>query len=362
MTNDQAASLNGRLLTANGRPLTILLRAPNPIGDIVMATPAFRALRHHFPADQITLLIRSYGREVLEGAPWFDEVIEIKGCRTREIFSALVLKKRHFDLGILFTNSFSTALSMRLSGAKRRVGYDRQARGLLLTDKIEPLRKGRKFLPVPAVDYYLGLTQYLGIPVEDKRLELFVTAEASDKAEQILRKFGIARDDTVIVLNPGAAYGSAKLWPTEYFAELADLLAEKLDARIILSGSPAERTILDLIQTAMKTRPVNLTTEEVSISLVKAVVARASLLITNDTGPRHFAAAFDIPEVTIFGSSDPAWTENGHTKAIHIWEEVDCRPCNLRKCPIDHRCMRRLKPERVFVAAQEALQRWPLKK
>ena len=341
--------------------MNILLRAPNPIGDIVMATPALRALRRHFASDQITLLIRSYGREVLEGAPWFDEVIEIKGCRTREIFSALSLRKRHFDLGILFTNSFSTALFMRLSGTKRRVGYDRNGRGLLLTDRIKPLRQGRKFLPVPALDYYLGLIQYLGITIDDKRLELFVSQDASEKAEQVFQKFGIAPDNTVIVLNPGAAYGSAKLWPAEYFARLADLLA-RTGARIILSGSPAERPILDSIESQIKARAVNLAKENISISLVKAVVARASLLITNDTGPRHFAAAFDIPEVTIFGSSDPGWTENGHKKATHIWEEVDCRPCNLKKCPIDHKCMRRLKPERVFEAAQEALQRWALKK
>ena len=351
--------------------MNILLRAPNPIGDIVMATAATRALRRHFASDEITLLIRTYGREVLDGAPWFNEVIEIKSgpasggqapgrpWRPREISSALSLRKRHFDLGILFTNSFSTALSMRLSGTKRRVGYDRDFRGFLLTDKIKPLRQGRKFVPIPAVDYYLGLIEYLGIRPKDKRLELFVTPEASQKAEQIFQKYGIARDDIIIVLNPEAAYGSAKLWPAEYFARLADLLAEKFKAHIILSGSPAEQPILDAVQAGMKASAVNLAREGVSINLVKAVVARASLLITNDTGPRHFAAAFNIPEVTIFGSSDPRWTENGHKKAMHIWEDVDCRPCKLKKCPIDHRCMRRLKPERVFEAAAEALQRWP---
>jgi len=340
--------------------MNILLRAPNPIGDIVMATPAAKALRRHFTSDQITLLIRAYGQEVLDGAPWFNEVIEIKSGQAREISSALSLRKRHFDLGILFTNSFSTALSMRLSRTKRRVGYDREARGFLLTDSIKPLRQGGKFLPIPAVDYYLDLIEYLGIPVEDKRLELFVTPEASQKAEQIFQKYGIDRDEIIVVLNPGAAYGSAKIWPPEYFGRLGDLLAEKFKARIILSGSPSERPILDAAQAGMKANAVNLAKEDVSINLVKAIVARASLLITNDTGPRHFAAAFNIPEVTIFGSSDPRWTENGHIKAIHIWEDVDCRPCELRKCPIDHRCMRRLKPERVSEAAAEALQRWPM--
>ena len=338
--------------------MNILLRAPNPIGDIVMATATMRALRRHFATDEIALLIRAYGREVLDGAPWFTEVIEIESGHAREISAAHSLRKRHFDLGILFTNSFSTALAMRLSGTKRRVGYDRDGRGFLLTDRIKPPRQGRKFLPIPAVDYYLGLIEYLGIPVEDKRLGLFVTPEATEKAEQIFRKCGIARDDIIVVLNPGAAYGSAKQWPVEYFAGLADLLAEKFGARIILSGSPAERPILEAIEVGMKANAINLVREGVSISLVKAVVARASLLITNDTGPRHFAAAFNIPEVTIFGSSDPAWTENGHKKAIHIWEDVDCRPCQLKKCPMDHRCMRRLKPERVFEAASEALQRW----
>jgi heptosyltransferase II len=163
----------------------------------------------------------------------------------------------------------------------------------------------------------------------------------------------------VVCLNPGAAFGSAKCWPSEAFATLARKLVDQRGSQVLVLCGPAERELARQIATRAERALVHsLADYPLSLGLTKACIRRADLLITTDSGPRHFAAAFHRPVVTLFGPTHIAWTETYHPKAIHLQKSVDCGPCQLRACPLDHRCMRLLTPTEVFNAATELLTRY----
>jgi heptosyltransferase-2 len=161
-------------------------------------------------------------------------------------------------------------------------------------------------------------------------------------------------------LNPGGAFGAAKHWPAEHFAVLARELVDRRGGGVLVLCGPSERDMARRI-VALANRPAvySLSDYPLSIGLTKACVRRADLLVTTDSGPRHFAAAFDRPVVTLFGPTHIAWTETCHAKAQHMQKKVDCGPCQRRVCPLDHRCMEGLTPAEVFAASMELLARWP---
>jgi heptosyltransferase-2 len=191
-------------------------------------------------------------------------------------------------------------------------------------------------------------------------MELFTTPRDETAAEDVWRRTGLERCREVICLNPGAAFGSAKYWPAEHFAALARSLVEQRDSGILVLCGPGERDlarqIVELARGKNLSSPVHsLADEPLSLGLTKACVRRADLLITTDSGPRHFAAAFGRPVVTLFGPTHIAWTETYYPKAIHLQKKVDCGPCQRRVCPLDHRCMTGLHPAEVFAAATTLL-------
>jgi heptosyltransferase-2 len=159
----------------------------------------------------------------------------------------------------------------------------------------------------------------------------------------------------LILLNPGAQYGSAKCWPAEYFVTLADRLVEELGATILISGAPRERRIIEAIGRSMRHAPVDLLSKGSTLGTLKEIVRRCDLMITNDTGPRHIAAAFDVPVVTLFGPTHPEWTEINFAKERKLAVKVFCGPCQKKTCPLDHRCMIRLTPPMVYDAALQLL-------
>jgi heptosyltransferase-2 len=159
----------------------------------------------------------------------------------------------------------------------------------------------------------------------------------------------------MILLNPGAQFGSAKCWPTEYFAALADRLVDELGATILISGAPRERPIVETISRLMRHAPIDLQSKGATLGSLKEIVRRCDLMITNDTGPRHIAAAFDVPVVTLFGPTHPEWTEIYFAKERKLAVKVFCGPCQKKVCPLDHRCMLRLTPAMVYDAAMELL-------
>jgi len=349
----------------NIEPSRILVMAPSWVGDVVMATPAFRSLRKGFEAAHITVAIRRNARPVLEDSPWFDE-IEAVSAEEHTFFGTLRLgarlRRRVFDLGVLLTNSFRTAVLMRLAHVRHIVGYSREARGFLLSERLKPLRRDGKFVPAPMVDYYLELCRRLGCDVTDRRLELFHRDELMGEFDDFSRRRGIDWSRRVVVMNPGASFGDSKCWPTVHFARAAEMLSEERDIQVVVICAPAEQALAQSVSEEARCEVVSLHDEPAGLDLLKVLIDRAALLITGDTGPRHYAAAFDTPVVTIFGPTDPRWSDTQFEKERIVSVDVECAPCQLKRCPVDHRCMRWVRPEMVVDAARELLRKHPKSK
>lgn len=348
----------------------IAVFCPNWVGDTVMATPALRALREHFVDACILGVMRRAPADVLEGLPYFNvRLIWGNNKDSRDVRGwRLVRMLRRFapHIAILFPNSLRSAVVARLSGAKRIVGYARDGRSFLLTDRLTAPRRHGAWVPVPQVEYYLRITDHLGCPRRGYRLELETSMVDEERADEVWAREGLNRVDHVVVFNPGAAYGPAKLWPTHYFAELARKFVRLPDTAVLVLCGPAERDLARaIVREADHPRVRSLAPYTPGIGLSKACVRRASLMITTDSGPRHFAAAFDVPVVTLFGPTDMRWSETYFCKAVHLQVPVPCGPCQLRECPLDHRCMVALEPDVVYREAMKLWQRWrslPLRK
>jgi heptosyltransferase-2 len=340
---------------------------PNWIGDVVMATPAARALRDVFPQARFLSLLKPYVAGVLEGGPWLDDhiVLDSQGPWANRWPAATKRLRRHqIDLAVLFPNTFRSALVAWLGGCRRRVGFARRGRGLLLTDRLQPRRdaRGRRF-PCPIIDDYNRLVEAVGCPAPGYRLELWTTADDELAARVVWDRAGFARCPEVVCLNPGAAFGSAKHWPVDSFVALAQALVDRRGSGVLILCGPGERSLAaQIVHQARRPGIHSLAEHPVSLGLTKACVRRCDLLITTDSGPRHFAAAFDVPVVSLFGPTHIAWTDTHYRKEMCLQKKVACGPCQLRVCPLDHRCMKLLGPEEVFRAAEELRQRFPGRK
>lgn len=341
---------------------------PNWIGDAVMATPALRALRKHFgPQARIVGVGRPYMADVLAGTPWLDELLpyDPRGKDRSRGSWPLVrrLRAERIDLAVLLPNSFRTALLAHLGGAKQRVGYVRYLRGPLLTTKLLPPRAGRKHVPCPMVDYYLALACAVGCPEESPRLELATSAADEAAADRAWRRLGLGSPERAIAMNSSGAFGAAKLWPVEHFAALAARLAKEADYDVLVVCGPSERPAAErIVQLAAHPRVVSLAEEPLGLGLTKACIRRSRLLVTTDSGPRHFAVAFGVPVVGLYGPTPPLWGENATAQAVHLQVDLDCLGCHRRTCPLGHhRCMRDLSMEQVYRAVREQLAR-PLRR
>ena len=288
--------------------------------------------------------------------------LDLRGPWTRR-WPAVSKRLHHerIDLAVIFPNSFRVALVAWLGGCRRRVGYARYGRSRLLTDTLQPLRDERgRLLPSPIIETYNRLAEVVGCRPSAQRMRLFTTRRDEAAAEVVWREAGFMRFTEVICLNPGAAFGSAKRWPTEHFAVLARELVDRRGSGVLVLCGPGEQDLARRIATgAGRPQVHSLADRPPSLGLTKACIRRADLLITTDSGPRHFAAAFDRPVVTLFGPTHIAWTETYHPKAVHLQRKVDCGPCQRRICPLDHRCMKLLTPAEVFAAANDLLTRYP---
>ena len=340
----------------------ILVVQPSWVGDAVMATPTLRALRELYPDAHISYLLRRYVKPIYEGMPWADRLITYRTGRTRAKAGkgtfdlAARLRSGKFDLAVLLPNSFKSALICKMAGIDRIIGYERDGRGFLLDDKLLPVKERGKFIPTPIVKYYLGIAHYLGSHHRDLKLQLFVTESEKREAQDVIARTGLENSPRPwIILNPGAQYGAAKCWLPEYFAQLGDRFVKELGATVLISAAPKERTIVDAIQRQMKHAAVDLSRAGMTLGAMKEIVRRSDLMVTNDTGPRHIAAAFDVPVVTVFGPTHPEWTEIYYAKERQVAVKVFCGPCQKKICPLDHRCMIRVTPGMVFDAATQLI-------
>jgi heptosyltransferase-2 len=331
--------------------MKLVLFLPNWVGDVVQATPALRGLRQHFPTAHLIGVARPYVAAVLEGAPWLDELWLWE--RGSGWALARHLRRQPPDWALLFPNSLRCALLAWWAGCRQRVGFCRWGRRWLLTQALAPVRglDGRR-APYPLVLDYNRLAQATGCPDPGTRLELFTTPAEEAAADALWQQEGLTAYREVVCLNGGGAYGAAKHWPWEYFARLARRLAQERGCGVLLLAGPAERSAVQaLVQAVAHPAVRSAAAGPLSLGLTKACVRRARLLITTDSGPRHFAAAFDRPVLTLFGPTHIAWTETFHPRAVHLQKTVSCGPCQRRRCPLDHACMTQLTPDEVFQAA-----------
>ncbi len=317
------------------KPLRLLVILPNWVGDAVMATPALRLLRSSLPGTFIGGLCRPGIDEILEGNDLLDEIHVERGSGVLgPKFVAAKVRPRRYDTALLFTNSFSSALVARIAGVPRRIGYNRDGRGFLLTDKITtPIRGDGAWAIIPACRYYYDAAECV-LHEERPRYNALATApiplafapslqmECKSSPRQTvagdallahaLRSGGYDPDAPYALLNPGGN-NPAKRWPAERFAALADHLWTVHHLPSLVNGSPAEReTVRAVVSACTTAKPIALpdvvSTTPATLSTLKVVIARARLVVTNDTGPRHIAAACGVPLVTMFGPTDHRWT------------------------------------------------------
>ena len=333
------------------QPEKILIRGPNWVGDAVLAIPAMKAVREHFPHAEITLLVRPWVAGLFTSAPFIDKLWSEEKPSGLSDWTRLTIRirDRRFDLALLFPNSFESALMMFLSGVPRRIGYASDARRWMLTNSIVPSETPRH-----QVQYYLDIVKIVTTSTEAPSIEIEATNEERANARKLLMTEGISSGAPFLVLNPGAAYGSAKRWHEDRFADVADRLGRELNLRVVLIGSQTEGSIAEEIRRRMKA-PAVVLNGKTSLGTLIGVLAESSLMITNDSGPMHVAAALGVPTVAIFGSTDARVTGPCGRRTRVVKHAVECSPCLLRECPIDHRCMMGVTVEDVCKAAKELL-------
>lgn len=312
----------GEAVGQHDRRLLIVL--PSWVGDAVMATPALRLIRETLPGWFIGAICRPGIDQVLAGLETLDElhVAPMSGVFGPKRVAAQ-LRPRRYRAALLLTNSFSTALASRIAGVPLRLGYDRDGRGMLLTHRLAaPKRGDGAWEVVPAAAYYYHAARALLDVLADRtvdaraaieplpayaHLELVVTDAEAVRASEVLESASIAADSRLAVLNPGGN-NPAKRWPPERFAAMADWLATEHGLACVINASPAEVEIARAIQNAPSKQPACLADHGGSLASLKGVLARSSLMVTNDTGPRHMAAALGVPVVSLFGPTDHRWT------------------------------------------------------
>jgi len=335
----------------------ILVRAANWVGDAVMSVPALEALRARFPKAEIVVVAK----------PWVSELYWYHPAVSRQIvyfpesehrgpggFWKLVrqLRAERFDAAILFPNSFHAAWMARLAGVPVRIGYARDGRSALLSEAVEP--------PSPAayghqVNYYLQLLFRAGVidkPQPVREIRLFLADAEKQWAAKRLESLGLGGPRFLIGLHPGASFGPAKRWLPERFAALADRLIEALSADVLIFGTREEQALGETIAHAMKHTPT-LVAGETTLRQFMALLRECRVVVTNDSGPMHVAAALGLPLVAVFGSTNERATGPVALRARIVKRAVPCSPCGLRECPIDFRCMKGVSVDDVYRAALE---------
>jgi len=336
--------------------MKILVRAPNWVGDAVMAIPALETIRRTHAGDEICVLARPVVADLFSGQPFADQIVRYdflgrhRGWLGREKLVA-ELRKEQFNIAVLLQNAFEAAWLAWRAGIPERIGYARDARGPLLTKAIRVPQEGE--ISKHESQYYLELLHRAGwieaspaIPP----IRLLLSDAARTAAESALRSAGARQNAWRCAIAPGASYGAAKCWPPERFALLADRLISDCGADVIFFGTVGEKEIAARIRSHMKSRAIFLV-GETSLRDLAALFACCSAFVGNDSGAMHVAAAVGLPVIGIFGPTDPEGTAPVTEQFTLIREPVSCSPCFLRRCPVDHRCMTRITVDSVFTAA-----------
>jgi heptosyltransferase-2 len=333
----------------------VVVRPPNWLGDAVLALPAMGAIRRYFAPAHLTIaaspVVAALFRERTAAAP--DHVIDLPEGSAA---TTATLRSGAFDIAVLFPNSFRSAWQLYRAGVHERWGYPTAGRGLLLT------RRSRGAPPASPhqSDYYRALVRGLSIPGGDEPPAVTPSTSSAEQADALLTRAGYAGHAPLVVLLPGAAYGQAKQWPPARMAELASLLITERGAVCVLAGAEHDRPAARAIESWLRARTpaaksglIDLV-GHTNLGALTGVLARAAVCVSNDSGGMHLASAVGRPVVAMFGPTNERATSPAGPHDL-IMEPVFCRPCMLRECPIDHRCMKRITVDRVYEAAARRL-------
>jgi len=336
--------------------MSTVIRSPNWIGDGIMCLPAIRAHKELFPQERLSLAVKRYLADIFLNLPEIDEIIPIPDRWTAAAYLAGLknFRARHFDRGILFTNSFSSALFFRLAGISSLSGYDRDGRGWLLADKVPAVGNSEHHQY-----YYLRLVERLAGKKTGGSYPsgLVVTRAEHDWAANRLEERGILAGQPMLAVAPAAAYGSAKAWLPERFRQVIENWHDAHPGcAIVLLGSLAEKDRIAAVAGGLPGRVINLA-GELTLRQTIAILARCRLFIGNDSGLTHIAASLAVPLVAIFGPTEPGKTAPLGRDRRLLYRGADCAPCLHRVCPTDHRCMSSVSVGAVLAAAADLWER-----
>lgn len=330
--------------------MKFVVRAPNWIGDSILTIPALQSLRTHFPEAEIWIAAREWVADIFSGFEFIQGIIPLQEHSHQKSLraKAAALKAHQFDAGLLLTNSFASSLMFFLARIPERWGYNQDGRRLFLTKAVARTEAQE---PRHQVYDFLHLVSELGINPLLPELTLPLNPDEILGAERFLSSQGFDPQQKTVVLNPGAYYGSAKRWPISHYRNLAELLQKHHSANLIIVGSSQERPLAEQISTPMPKKPLILS-GKTTLRQLAAIISRASLFITNDSGPMHMANALKIPTIAIFGPTDPRATGPFQQPSAVFFKQAVCWPCFYRECPFDHRCMTSIGPEEVYAASK----------
>jgi heptosyltransferase-2 len=333
--------------------MKIVVRAPNWIGDAILSLPALVSTRKSFPEAEIWVAASEWTREIFVPLEWASGTVSLRNKNNYKNIrlDAQDFRKHAFDLGILFTNSFGSALLFSLAKIPQRWGYARDGRHLLLTKRV---RTSPLETPKHHIQYYLSLISKLGLETAPAQLDFPLTEEAVSQANNLLQSLSVDTNKPIIILSPGASFGPAKRWPASFFSHLATGLQKLHDAEILIIGSERDREIAASIAVGMSKKPIDLT-GLTTLPQLAGSISQSVLFITNDSGPMHLANALKVPVVAIFGPTDPRITGPYQKPAKVLKSQVPCWPCSYRECPFEHQCMTQISPEMVFEECQAFL-------
>jgi heptosyltransferase-2 len=342
---------------ARSAPRRILVRLPNWVGDALMATPALRALRRAHPQAEISVAAGAPFAALFAGLGSVDRWLPKEGRGAGALWRhSRALAAHEFDWAVLLPDSVHVALAPWLARVPVRAGYARDAlRRALLTVALAPPRLDGARLPISMIERYLRVTRALGCADAGPELDLPVDALAAERVAKRLALAGVGDTEPLVVVTPGASFGASKLWPPEHFAAACAGLRETRGLRAVLAPGPGEEDVAHAIAARAGAPALVLDVPVTTLAELAALIARAKLVLTNDTGPRQMAVALGTPVIALLGPTDPRHTAHLLERQRVLREPVECSPCHLKVCPIDHRCMQRLKPARVLEAAAELL-------
>lgn len=337
----------------------ILIRAANWVGDAVMTTPVVRAVRTNFPRARITVLAKPWVVPVYQNNPHVDQVMvyENQGRHKMGIGTLRLVRDmrfQKFDLAILMQNAFEAAFLAFLARIPERLGYNTDARGLLLNRciRMDPvLKKGH------LIDYYLAILRLAGLGTAGRDLELYPDPRDREWAQGFLDEQALSGPGRpVLGINPGATGGTAKRWFPERYAQLAAELAECHHTRVIIFGGPADRELGDEITAMTQGACINMA-GCTSLSKAFALIGALDLFVTNDSGLMHAAAAQNVNQVAVIGSTDHIATAPANKNSVMVRQSVPCSPCLKKQCPIDHKCMDKITVDMVMAACNDLLEK-----